>query len=37
MASYDLGSLSIMGAFNFHGDADDSYYAEIGLPLSCAF
>ena len=34
MASYDLGSLSIMGAFNFHGDADDSYYAEIGLPLS---
>ena len=34
MASYDLGSLSITGAFNFHGDPDDSYYVEIGLPLA---
>ena len=34
MASYDLGSLSIMGAFNFRGDDDDSYYVELGLPLS---
>jgi hypothetical protein len=34
MASYDLGSLSIMGAFNFHGDEDDSFYVELGLPLA---
>ena len=34
MASYDLGSISLMGAFNFHGDADDSYYVELGLPLN---
>jgi len=34
MAAYDLGSLSIMGAFNFRGDVDDSYYVELGLPLS---
>jgi hypothetical protein len=22
-----------MGAFNFRGDVDDSYYVELGLPL----
>ena len=34
MASYDLGSISLMGAFNFRGDTEDSFYAELGLPLS---
>ena len=34
MVSYDMGVASIMGAFNFHGDAQDSYYVELGLPLA---
>lgn len=32
-ASYAVGSISLMGAFNFWNDADDSYYAEVGYAL----
>ena len=32
--SVDLGNVSILGAYNVHGDDDNSFYAEIGLPLS---
>ena len=32
MGSVDLGIVSVMGAFNVHGDADDSFYAQIDYP-----
>ena len=32
MGSIDLGMVSVMGAFNFYGDSDDSYYAEVDYP-----
>ena len=34
MASCNVGAVDVTGAFNFHGDADDSYYVEVGLPVS---
>lgn len=33
MVSADLGPASVMGAFNFSGDPDDSFWVEASLPL----
>ncbi len=32
MGSIDLGIVSVMGAFNVHGDTDDSFYAQVDYP-----
>ena len=33
-AGLDVGGLSVMGAFNVLGDADDSFWVEASLPLA---
>ena len=33
-AGLDVGGLSVMGAFNILGDADDSFWVEASLPLA---
>ena len=33
-ASADVGIASVMGAFNFSGDAEDSFWVQASLPLS---
>lgn len=33
-AGIDLGVASVMGAFNFLGDADDSFWVEASMPLA---
>ena len=32
MGEVDLGIVSVMGAFNVHGDKDDSFYAQVDYP-----
>ncbi len=32
-AAYEMGALSVMGAFNFSGDPDNSFYVEGGYEL----
>ncbi len=32
-ASVDLGMASVMGAFNFSGDSEDSFWVQASLPL----